>query len=200
MPAAASPLQRGFPPRSIRARAWAGWCGESLRGRPTCRPTALCGLHPCLGALADQEGTLELRQNAHDMEGEPSPGGGSADALRGRLKPRAAFPEVGNELDQTGQQAVAAVEPPYNEHIPSTDTRKRVRKDRPNTVLPGNAVVILEDVVALDRFERMALKVKILFVDRDAGVADFHVSDFAAPFCRVPVLCKSGLRKLWMAA
>lgn len=150
---------------------------------------ALGGLHPGPRALPDQ-GSLEFGERAHDVEDEPTPRRGGVDTLGQGLKPSPGFADAVDHDDELPEGAPEAIQFPDRQHIPRPKCSQSGGEARTGGLRPGNPP-ILKDPFAPGRLKRRALQVRILFVRRDAGIADFHVRHFALPFCRFPALSET---------
>ncbi len=86
--------------------------------------------------------------------------------------------------DQIVKRPRQPVEFPDHQHVTGSAAVERGIKALA-TVQEAGSLVLVDDL-APRRPQRVKLEGKVLFLGRDAGIADFHAPNFALPFCTGP--------------
>ncbi len=138
----------------------------------------LGGLHAGAGSLNNQ-GALELGQHPHHVEVEPPAYGRGVDALGEGTEACAPVTDQTDRVDQVGKGPAKPVELPDYQAVACGKAGKGLVQTGPAEGHAGN--LVLEHRVAARHPQRGALKVEVLVVGRDSGIADIHAQILKHP-------------------
>ncbi len=111
---------RWMASRSPGAELWIAADAAALLG----------GAQAVLGALPDQ-GALQFRYGAENLQGEPALRGRGVDGIGERFEMRALGVELGDHGQEMRQRAGQTVEPCDDQHIAASHARKSLGEFRP---------------------------------------------------------------------
>jgi hypothetical protein len=139
--------------------------------------------NPSTGTTGSQSGTssvddqipFHLPQRAEDMEQEPARGCAGADVFGQRLQRNASLLTLITEVDQVSQRSRSTVETPKDNHVSLASVFQGFCQFRP--VGFGTGGCLDENPFAPRQLESIKLKIVILLVGADPGVADKHFSN-----------------------
>ena len=124
-------------------------------------------------ALADHA-ALELGQGREQVEHQPAARGGGVDRLGQRAQADALLAHGLDGLDQLLERARQAIQLPDHQRVALAHVAECRLELGPLTLRAGG--LLLVDLGAPGRGERIQLQGEILLLGRDPGVADEHVS------------------------
>lgn len=127
---------------------------------------------PRVRALHDQA-PLELGQRREDMEHQTASGRAGFNPFRDALEADPGGFQLAHDLDQFGQRAPEAVEPPHDQDIPLSGIRQGFIQARPGRLRAAGRVG--EHLFATGRRQGVPLQVHALIVGRYPRVTDLHV-------------------------
>ena len=146
---------------------------DQLRRPATSSPACLRRGDPGLGPLPD-DGSLELRDAAEDMEDKAPAWGAGVDRFGYRLQRDAAMLQIFHGLDKLLQGSGQTIETPDDEGVTGPHVVKRGGELRP--VLPSAADRLQEQLLAPGGSKRILLHQMVLIDGRNAPVTNQHFS------------------------
>jgi hypothetical protein len=111
-----------------------------------------------------------LRKAGHDVEKEASSRRARVDAVGEALEVNVALGQLANEMHEIFDAPSETVELPNDQDVPGAHELQRA--GQAGSFCANRADLVLEDFRATSLLESFSLKIQVLILGRDAGIAD----------------------------
>ncbi|MET3789442.1 hypothetical protein ABIC24_007145 [Methylobacterium radiotolerans] len=155
------------------ARAASRSASLSFFGRPPLRPRASAAFRPFHGAFAIEVEEVLGHGTVH-LQGKAAVCGGAVELLGEGAEVDLLHPQAVDGAHHLDEGATEAIELPDHEHVLGAQESQRCLKGWSlGAGLSG--LLLLEQALAADAGQGVALEVEVLILSRDAGISNEHV-------------------------